>query len=311
MFRQHSQTMTPAGTADDLLCGALESQKASSAEALLGGVLKRKTHRTLLLILVVLGLTLPGFGKEPSAGTVLREKSDSVGEYVIALEDGHTLQKGDVVALHRAGQQAALGEAFVVRIQANQAVVSLKGDFSVRPGDTIDFVRRPSAVVAPAPEPPSAPSSTSAGEDQDATGLIQDPNGHFSLKLPPGWKVMPQTSRPDTLLLTGPSGQALFLGCPSGQVVADALRRPESRAQIGDFMSQFLHERDIELVNLRDVTLLNRKGLRGELANVPGAGVGYMVFLPGNGYVFLGLGMARTPAALQQTEALLQQVRLR
>jgi len=56
--------------------------------------------------------------------------------------------------------------------------------------------------------------------------------------------------------------------------------------------------------------MLNRKGLRGELTNVP-AGFGYMVFLPGNGYVFLGLGVARTPAALQQTEALLQQVRLR
>jgi hypothetical protein len=36
-----------------------------------------------------------------------------------------------------------------------------------------------------------------------------------------------------------------------------------------------------------------------------------MVFLPGKGYVFLSLGMARTPAALQQTEALLQKVRLR
>ncbi len=272
--------------------------------------MKNQTHRTLVLILMALGLTLPGFGQEPAMGTVLREKPDSVGEYLVELHGGHTLHRGDVVALHRAGQQTALGEAFVVRIQANQAVVSLKGDFPVRPGDTLDFVRRPSAVVVPPPLPPAAPSSNSGSEDQDATELVQDPNGHYSLKLPPGWKVMPQATRRDALLLAGPSGQVVFLGSPAGEAVADALRTPESRARFGDFMSQVLHDRDVELVNLRDITMLNRKGLRGELTNLP-AGFGYMVFLPGNGYVFLGLGVALTPAALQQTEALLQQVRLR
>ncbi len=36
-----------------------------------------------------------------------------------------------------------------------------------------------------------------------------------------------------------------------------------------------------------------------------------MVFLPGKGYVFLSLGMARTPAGVQQAETVMQQVRLR
>ena len=150
----------------------------------------------------------------------------------------------------------------------------------------------------------------SPGAGQDATGLVQDPNGHFSLRLPAGWQVTPQTAYPETLILAGPSGQGLALGCSAGQFVPDTLRRPESRAKYRDFMSQYLQEREVEPVNFRDVTTLDRTGLRGELTNVP-AGFGYMVFLPGNGYVFLGLGVARTPAALQQTEALLQQVRLR
>ncbi len=36
-----------------------------------------------------------------------------------------------------------------------------------------------------------------------------------------------------------------------------------------------------------------------------------MVFLPGNGYTFVGMGMARTPAGVQQAETVMQQVRLR
>ena len=277
--------------------------------------MRRKTHLALALFLMVLGLTLPGSGQEPAQGIILRGKADSIGEYVVELPDGHTFQRGDVVTLHRAGQQTELGEAFIIRVQGKQAVVSLKGDFPVRSGDTVRFVRRPSAVMPPAyepaPEPPAAPSSTSTGKAQDAGRTLQDPNGYYSLKLLPRWKAVSQGNQPDGFFLAGPSPQqVVIIYSVADPSAANVLNNPEGRAQY-ELIGQLMQARDIKLVNMRDVTMLNRQGLRWEIADSPTGGEGYIVVLPGTGYIFIAIGLAPTPAGLLQTEAQLHQVQLR
>lgn len=273
--------------------------------------MKKRARLTVALILLAWAWALPGFSQEATLGTVLREKPDSVGEYLVGLQDGHTLQRGDVVALRRTGQQPPLGEAFVVQIQANQAVISLKGDFPVRPGDTLVFLRRPSGSAASA-RAGVAQSGAGGAELQGSAEVVHDPTGNFSLKLPEGWTVVPQTTRPDALLLAGPSEEALFLGSLKVRNPAEVFRTPESRAKFGEFMTQYLHQHqpDMGLVPLQDVTMFGRQGLGGKLTQGPG-GLGSMVILPGRDYVFVGLALAPTPEALRQAEAMLGTVRLR
>ncbi len=260
----------------------------------------------LALALLVLGLAIPGYGQESSLGTVVGEKPDSVGEYLVRLQEGHALQRGDVVALRRAGQQSALGEAFVVQVQANQAVVSLKGDYSVRPGDSVAFLRRPALVAAPPSPPPTEEEPPAA----NSSATVQDPNGRFSLRLPEGWSRLPQTQRPDLLALAGPSGQFLFLATLPGQVPAEMLRDPEVRARFSEMLGDDLKQRNIQMAPPKDITMFNRQGLRMELTGAGGI-PGYAVFLPGNDHVFLGMGVAATAEGLKSTEVVLRTVRMR
>lgn len=76
---------------------------------------------------------------------ILRETPAGIGEFTARVTPGADLRKGDIVQVQRDG--VPVGEATVMRADADgTAVVSLRGDFAVRPGDRLVFLRRPTAV---------------------------------------------------------------------------------------------------------------------------------------------------------------------
>jgi len=265
--------------------------------------LVKQLLRVLVLVFVALGMAHPCPGEEASLGAVVREEPDRIGEYLVQLQDGHTLQRGDVVALRRNGQESALGEAFVVRVQSNRAVVSLKGDFPVRAGDTVAFVRRPAALAA-RPPVPAARASESASK-----GTVRDPSGRLSLRLPAGWREEPRAERPDALALVGPSGQVIMMVFFDTKISPGALKQPEVRSMYLSSLSKDLQTKDIRVGPARDVSMLKRQGLRVELTSSEDL-PGFSVILPGADDVLVAVGLADDAEGLRSAEALVRTARL-
>lgn len=96
--------------------------------------------------LVVLGALLAALTlsvkASPPEGFLGAEVQGQVGVYQASFPDLSKLQKGDVVEVLREGK--ALGEATVMGAPDRWGIwVSLRGDFPVRRGDRLRFVRRP------------------------------------------------------------------------------------------------------------------------------------------------------------------------
>lgn len=128
----------------------------------------KRLVRLIAPLLVALCLALPAAGETaPRLGTVLREIPDQVGVFLVQTEPGAEPQKGDVVAVLRGEEK--LGEATAVEVGSGRFRISLKGDYDVRAGDSVCFVRSPAALVPQAP-PPSRPTGSAATSAPPATG---------------------------------------------------------------------------------------------------------------------------------------------
>lgn len=96
------------------------------------------------LALLVACLTLAAF---PQTGQLLEAVPAQVGVFRASVAGG--LAPGDIVQVSRAGQ--ALGEATVLEITPGGAVVSLRGVYEARRGDSVTFLRHPRQAVESGP----------------------------------------------------------------------------------------------------------------------------------------------------------------
>ena len=258
----------------------------------------KRLARFLPLLLVL--LALPGYALDGPAGTVLKASPGALGEFVVQLSAGHTLQRGDVVSLRRTPQEPALGEAFLIRLSGSQGVISLKGDFKVSPGDLVYFARRPGGASAPAQPGPAA-----------AGTLLQDPKGKFTLKLRGGWKTWSQEVSPDILALVGPSGQLLLMASQPSANPAQDLANPKTITRALQIMkSQMQVKVAATILEQGDLQILRRVARRQAFRTADGK-EGYVAILPGADYLFIAAGLADTRDLLDATVPLLFDVQLK
>lgn len=81
-------------------------------------------------------------------GSIGREIPDQVGVYEVRLSgEGKPLKVSDIITVSHGGQQ--IGEATVLSVNGSAScIVSLRGDFKVIAGDTVQYARSASQVAA-------------------------------------------------------------------------------------------------------------------------------------------------------------------
>lgn len=263
--------------------------------------------RVLALLVFLALLAASGGAEERPVGAVVKESPGGIGEFQVRLDDGHTVRRGDVVVIRRTGEPAPLGEAFVLRLSGNEAVVSLKGVFEPRSGDPVFFGRRPAPVVA-SPPPKARPAQQAAPDTPSDAGVVQDPSGHFSVRLPSGWF---QVKVPGPVTLQGPSGELLFLAAEASDWNGNELDDPEARRRLIERLKAESSDGDFMLSGGTAVNMFGRTGVRMDVVAPSTGDTGYALFLCGRKVMVTIMGVAATAKGVQATEEVLENVRMR
>ncbi len=121
---------------------------------------------------LILGLWISfGLLASPQTGSVTAPERSGIG--VFRVQCAGTLAPGDIVAVSRGAQK--LGEATVLRVTPGGAVITLRGVYDARVGDSIAFLRHPAGQASSASGAPVASNEYRIAERSLAKALRMFP----------------------------------------------------------------------------------------------------------------------------------------